>query len=276
MTAIVQVCAYLLLLQTLSTILGKYVYVSERMTWNDAQSYCREFYTDLAPAVNDEELRKLREISNYAFSFWTGLVKGDTDQNKWMWSGGGEASAILWGIGQPDDQTNEDAGLMVNYRIYNANRLHLHPFFCFDAIVVRERASWEEALEHCREIHSDLASVTSQTDMLLIQAELDKSPFTEHVWVGLRFFPGGWRWTDKEQLTYEVWTGAERPLCPAARHNCGTLKVMGWMPSDDIDTSDILGTNDTLVGVSLGRTDFWQESEWEVHDCEQRLYFVCY
>uniref|UniRef100_A0A3Q2XCV7 C-type lectin domain-containing protein n=1 Tax=Hippocampus comes TaxID=109280 RepID=A0A3Q2XCV7_HIPCM len=127
-------------------------------------------------------------------------------------------------------------------KIYNANRLHLHPFFCFDAIVVRERASWEEALEHCREIHSDLASVTSQTDMLLIQAELDKSPFTEHVWVGLRFFPGGWRWTDKEH--------------------------------DDIDTSDILGTNDTLVGVSLGRTDFWQESEWEVHDCEQRLYFV--
>ncbi|XP_037126386.1 C-type mannose receptor 2-like [Syngnathus acus] len=270
MTAMVQVRVSILLLQAWCTTLGKYLYVNESMTWNDAQSYCREFHTDLAPVVNREEIWKPREISGDLFSFWTGLVRNDGDE--WMWSGGGAALAILWGTGEPNGLQMEDAGLMINYWIHDANRDQQNPFFCFDAIVVREEACWEEALGHCRERHSDLASVTSHTEMLLIQKQLEKNLSTEHVWLGLHFFPGGWRWVDKENLTYEAWNEHGRPSCPAARQKCGSFKVTGWRPS----ASGILGTNNTLVGVSLGESDLGEESVWEAHDCEQKLYFVCY
>ncbi|XP_077577770.1 putative C-type lectin domain family 20 member A [Stigmatopora nigra] len=274
MTAKVLACASLLLLQGFSAILGKYVYVKEAMKWNEAQSYCRRFYTDLAPVGNEKELKELRNINAEVSAFWTGLVRNETDSEKWRWSGGGEASTNLWGRYQPNDSLLEDVGMMINNEIYSTHKYYWRPFFCFNAIVVRERANWEEALDHCRERHSDLASVTSLTEMLLIHRELEKNLSTEYTWLGLRFFPVGWRWVDKEDLKYEVWSRHERPMCPAARHRCAALKVMGWTPNaTNID--GFPGTNNT-VSALVGKADVWEESMWEAYDCEQRNYFVCY
>ncbi|XP_061745464.1 C-type mannose receptor 2-like [Nerophis ophidion] len=275
MTAMDRAFVGLLLLQGFTTTGAKYVFVDQKMSWYDAQSYCREFHTDLAPVINDIQLQELREISGYVSQFWTGLVRNFTDREEWMWSGGGRASTAPWSPGQPNGRPNNDFGMMIHYRIHNENKEHEVFFFCYEAIVVRERVSWEEALEHCREQHNHLASLASRTETLLVQRELEKNFSTQYVWMGLRYFPGGWRWVDGEPLAYKGWVG-EEPLCPALRLKCGALKVKGRMPSIDTDSSVSFDSNDTITGERLGTdTVFLKESVWEAWDCEQRLYFIC-
>ncbi|XP_005753159.1 dromaiocalcin-1-like [Pundamilia nyererei] len=110
-----------------------------------------------------------------------------------------------------------------------------------------KKKTWEEALKYCREHHNDLASVASETEMMLIQKELKKHNTTEHVWIGLRFLSREWLWVDKQEMGYEAWGDGGKPLCPHPKMKCGALQVTG-------------GTQ----GV------------WEAHDCVERLNFICY
>uniref|UniRef100_A0A3P9CAQ6 C-type lectin domain-containing protein n=1 Tax=Maylandia zebra TaxID=106582 RepID=A0A3P9CAQ6_9CICH len=121
------------------------------------------------------------------------------------------------------------------------------PFFCYRAIVVKQEKTWEEALEYCRKHHEDLASVASETEMLLIQKELSKHNTKEVVWIGLRFLSEDWLWVDREMMDYEAWSQGGKPLCPSTKTKCGALQVTR-------------GTK----GV------------WEAHNCEEKLQFICY
>uniref|UniRef100_A0A667XP08 C-type lectin domain-containing protein n=1 Tax=Myripristis murdjan TaxID=586833 RepID=A0A667XP08_9TELE len=73
---------------------SRWILVEEHKTWSDAQSYCRQNYTDLASIRNlteNEEIRGL--ISN---SSWIGLFR-DT----WKWSDGSNVSFTKWHDNQP-------------------------------------------------------------------------------------------------------------------------------------------------------------------------------
>uniref|UniRef100_A0A3P9BYA0 C-type lectin domain-containing protein n=1 Tax=Maylandia zebra TaxID=106582 RepID=A0A3P9BYA0_9CICH len=124
---------------------------------------------------------------------------------------------------------------------------HRKTFFCYGAIVVKEKKTWEEALEYCREHHDDLASVASETEMLLIQKELSKHNTTDHIWTGLRFLAGDWLWVDGQEMDYEAWGEEGKPSCPHAKIKCGALQVTGG-----------------------------NKAVWDAHDCEERLHFICY
>uniref|UniRef100_A0A3Q2WMW9 C-type lectin domain-containing protein n=1 Tax=Haplochromis burtoni TaxID=8153 RepID=A0A3Q2WMW9_HAPBU len=119
-------------------------------------------------------------------------------------------------------------------------------FFCYSASVVTEKKTWEEALEYCREHNDDLASVGSETEMLLIQKELSKQNTTEHVWIGLRFLSGDWLLMDGQEMDFEAWGEEGKPSCPHAKMRCGALQV------------------------AVGR-----KGTWKAHDCEERLNFIC-
>ncbi|XP_039462901.1 dromaiocalcin-1-like [Oreochromis aureus] len=116
-----------------------------------------------------------------------------------------------------------------------------------EQVVTEEKKAWEEAVEYCREHHNDLASVASETEMMLIQKELKKHNTTEHVWIGLRFLSRDWLWVDGEELDYEAWVEGGKPLCPHPKMKCAALQV----------TEGSLGV-------------------WEAHDCEERRNFICY
>jgi len=74
-----------------SAITKLYHYVNMKMTWADAQSYCREHFDDLATVDNPEELRQVK-ASRDGFTYqkdrmWIGLYD---DLTKWQWSYGNQ------------------------------------------------------------------------------------------------------------------------------------------------------------------------------------------
>uniref|UniRef100_A0A3B4Z4B1 C-type lectin domain-containing protein n=1 Tax=Stegastes partitus TaxID=144197 RepID=A0A3B4Z4B1_9TELE len=67
--------------------LRHYYFVDKPLTWSEAQTYCRQKYTDLATIENAEEVNQLRSLLssvNYASDFWIGLYA----EINWKWSDG--------------------------------------------------------------------------------------------------------------------------------------------------------------------------------------------
>lgn len=221
---------------------GKYVLIKRHLNRNEARTHCRQNHIDLAPiqSNNDQQqLSSLLDTDDLSDYIWIGLERNS--HGKWRWAGGGEVTTFFWDRGQPDDN-NEQYGLTKNLLWHDGPGGSQHHFLCFHATVVSQRRSWEEALEHCREHHRDLASVSSPTE-----AELIGTNATQHseelYWIGLRFLAGHWLWTDGQPLSY--WGGDVGPQCPQQNKVCGALRVNG--------------------GETL-----------EARDCEERLHSVCY
>uniref|UniRef100_A0A3Q1CQE1 C-type lectin domain-containing protein n=1 Tax=Amphiprion ocellaris TaxID=80972 RepID=A0A3Q1CQE1_AMPOC len=84
-----------------------YHIVTAAMTWTDAQSYCREKYTDLVTINSMEDMVRLRDQlgGKDDDQFWIGLY-GDLDN--WKWSlekernEEGQAEYSVWYPGQPN------------------------------------------------------------------------------------------------------------------------------------------------------------------------------
>lgn len=294
-----QTFTFILLLLSSSVSFGKYVFIRERKTWHEAQKYCRTYHTDLAPVSNAHDTQRLRQIIDDSDEYiWIGFERNSTDPEKWTWSGGGAVSTFFWAANQPNNRAYEDYGIMRHYLWHDATAGYFDPFLCYSVVVVRERKTWEEALNYCREHHRDLASVASDTEMLLIQRELSKNDTTAHVWIGLHFFPGEWLWVDGQPLSYEAWGQEGKPACPEVKLECAALQVMGVTQSnngtDSTPFNSTVGPNlahthtagscgvdsaahDSPENPAVGNTSVGvKESVWEACDCEERLHFICY
>uniref|UniRef100_A0A3P9D285 C-type lectin domain-containing protein n=1 Tax=Maylandia zebra TaxID=106582 RepID=A0A3P9D285_9CICH len=94
-------------LSTLPPHSREYHFVNQLMTWTEAQSYCREHFTDLVTIYNSNINQLLLSISprinNWA---WIGLYD---DRYSWKWSMEGKLfyvgsthEFLIWANGQPD------------------------------------------------------------------------------------------------------------------------------------------------------------------------------
>ncbi|XP_042071130.1 snaclec subunit B-like [Haplochromis burtoni] len=248
---------FMCILLSFSGIFTKYVYIEDEKNWQDALTHCRQQYTDLAPVSNEQDNLKLQQLSGILNStswpcIWIGAERNCSNREQWLWSGGGVTTTCFWSPGEPNDCFGvEDSGCLQKSGWNDANAQEHKAFFCYRAVVVEEQKTWEEALEYCREHHDDLASVASETEMLLIQRELKKHNPAEHVWIGLHFFSlvgqAGWLWVDRQEMDYEAWDEGGKPACPDPRMECAAIQV----------------TEGT-------------EGVWGAHDCEEKLNFVCY
>uniref|UniRef100_A0A8C9Z5U8 C-type lectin domain-containing protein n=1 Tax=Sander lucioperca TaxID=283035 RepID=A0A8C9Z5U8_SANLU len=75
-----------------------FVFINTIMTWTEAQSYCRDHYTDLASVRNAAENQKLRDAAGGKLA-WIGLLR-----DSWKWSDGSTSSFSFWKNGQPDNK----------------------------------------------------------------------------------------------------------------------------------------------------------------------------
>ncbi|KAF7654450.1 hypothetical protein LDENG_00069730 [Lucifuga dentata] len=116
-------------------------------------------------------------------------------------------------------------------------------FFCLNLIVVKERKSWEEALEHCKENQTEFTSLIADTDVLLAQREIKEANINKRVWIGLRYLADRWLWINGDPLMHKAWKqGDQKHQCPSWSHSCGALTPEGL---------------------------------WESWDCQEKLSFIC-
>lgn len=81
-----------------------YILVKQDKSWEEAQSFCRSSYTDLATVQNEEEQAELSHIIDVELFVWLGL-RPDTS---WRWSlenqayyGFGQDGFRKWASGKP-------------------------------------------------------------------------------------------------------------------------------------------------------------------------------
>lgn len=100
------------------------------MTWQDAQSYCRARFTDLATAdtMSDVSLLVNAVDSGYSGSVWIGLHIGT--EYRWIWSMGTRSQFSMWGPGQP--YGDGECVKSFNGRWYDESCSTALPFVCFN------------------------------------------------------------------------------------------------------------------------------------------------
>uniref|UniRef100_A0A667WJH7 C-type lectin domain-containing protein n=1 Tax=Myripristis murdjan TaxID=586833 RepID=A0A667WJH7_9TELE len=73
---------------------SRWIFVEELKNWSDAQSHCRQSYTDLASVRNLTENEEIRGLISYIS--WIGLFR-----DAWKWSDGSTMSFSKWDDNQP-------------------------------------------------------------------------------------------------------------------------------------------------------------------------------
>lgn len=111
-----------------------FYYVNETKTWQEAQSYCRANYIDLATVDSMEQITSLNESvkmvdPGYIGAAWIGLKRS------WAWSTGDSlnTSFASWGPYQPNERNTETACLwfqLNGWSDYFCTKKFY--FFCYD------------------------------------------------------------------------------------------------------------------------------------------------
>uniref|UniRef100_A0A3B4G8J3 C-type lectin domain-containing protein n=1 Tax=Pundamilia nyererei TaxID=303518 RepID=A0A3B4G8J3_9CICH len=82
----------------------KYYYVDKKISWNDAQQYCREKYTDLATIESMDDISRLHSSFSYDWAWiglddiWIGLYRVP-----WTWSDKSQSSFKNWRSSSPNN-----------------------------------------------------------------------------------------------------------------------------------------------------------------------------
>ncbi|KAI4877370.1 hypothetical protein NFI96_033851, partial [Prochilodus magdalenae] len=264
-----------------------YIFINERKKWSDAQTHCRNQYTDLASVRNLTENQQIWALarSSISDSFWIGLFN-----DSWMWADQSDSSFRYWTDNQPDNQENSENCTIVSMadqgRWHDDNCEKLHPFICHESesflclkspsvcstvgqcvkileclnypliifllppdklILIQQNLTWREALRYCREKHVDLVSVHSK-EIQLWAMEVAQKASTKHVWLGLRH-------TCAQSLWYWV---SGFSMC-----------YQNWAPGNGTGGEDCWSVERTGAVQSGG------EQQWVSLPENQKLNFIC-
>ncbi|KAL6463180.1 hypothetical protein MHYP_G00275710 [Metynnis hypsauchen] len=213
-----------------------------KMSWREAQRFCRERYTDLASVRNDSE----NSNSNFFISAhtWIGLFR-----DSWTWSDQSNSSFRHWTSDQPDNLNGSenctavrmngadfgqwedlDCGRQIPFvcsgvyydirprlefpnpskenQIQSASPTTLAetPPMANYLFLIRENLTWREALRYCRENYVDLVSVHSEKIQRWVM-KVAGIASTTHAWLGLRHTcaQGFWYWVSGMSICYDNW-----------------------------------------------------------------------
>uniref|UniRef100_A0A668A8E8 C-type lectin domain-containing protein n=1 Tax=Myripristis murdjan TaxID=586833 RepID=A0A668A8E8_9TELE len=232
---------------------SRFILVRENKTWAEAQSHCRQHFTDLASVRNqheNEEIFSLVSKANHQWAVWIGLFVDD-----WKWSDGSAVSFNNWNAWWSDGINTQNCmatkrgkwkmsrctqccrySSMLSAECENtALRLKLKIYvyiFSGDVkaqgqsrfILVKESKTWTEAQSHCRQHFTDLASVRNQSENEEIFSLVREANHRGAVWIGL--FRDEWKWSDGSAMSFTNWN-TQRPDVINTQ-NCVATKNGKW------------------------------------------------
>ncbi|ROJ73029.1 C-type mannose receptor 2 [Anabarilius grahami] len=221
----------------------QYHFINVRKNWTEAQRYCREKYTDLATVENMSDINELKKsVSDGVQYVWIGLQRTGVDQ--WQWSSGEPVLYQNWDPTQPEGR--DDCGIMVDGKWGDLPCSDKRNFICNKRpVFVSQEKNWTEAQSYCRQNHSDLVSVTNQTENQQVARIISDNHLSgSHVWIGLSRVRDLWRWSDQSNSSFRYWNTSEPDL-------------------------NIAGENCTVAEPKA-------QGQWSDFSCNQEYPFVCY
>ncbi|KAI5622887.1 secretory phospholipase A2 receptor-like isoform X1 [Silurus asotus] len=106
----------------------RYIYVDDSVEWPDAQTYCRQHYTDLASAKDENENSLLQSI--ISGRTWIDLIR-----DGWKWVDQTNFSYVTWISGEPNNYwENENCGYLEMGEAGDSQCSDIMPFFCYSGM----------------------------------------------------------------------------------------------------------------------------------------------
>ncbi|CAJ1086590.1 macrophage mannose receptor 1-like [Xyrichtys novacula] len=211
-----------------SSLADQYYYVSEPKNWTEAQTFCRETYTDLVTVKSAEEVKQLTaRVSSHGYNslVWIGLYI----KIEWKWSDGYTASGaeyMNWENikdNEPDFSSGDQFCVDVtdDGRWWDDNCYGQYPFICYrgtphdpEFVYIEESMNWFDAQRFCRENYKDLATVRNSTENQKLQSLI---PDEYYPWIGLYRNPNI-HWSDGSNSSFQFWASGS--------HSMGSSSVM--------------------------------------------------
>ncbi|CAI5670281.1 unnamed protein product [Oreochromis niloticus] len=220
-----------------------YYYVDKKMSWNDAQQYCREKYTDLATFESMDDISRLHSTFSYSWA-WIGLRDDPeswkntlgNDTNSWRWTITGEMSKTdynNWYSTNPNNYGGNEScvamdlggkwfdkncGESINFVCYNVTEQNKKNY-----MYISTTKTWPSAREYCIKHSMDLAVIENSEE----NAEVSSlKPNTTDIWIGLYRVP--WTWSDKSQSSFKNWRSSSPNNYQGNQHCVVEDKLHEW------------------------------------------------
>ncbi|XP_007558877.1 C-type mannose receptor 2-like [Poecilia formosa] len=199
-----------------------YIHFTFGLTWDEAQHFCKSYYTDLATISTASDMDSM-DLKQYLV--WVGLHR---EWWSWKWSDGAYYHVSDWGKNEPHQEYCASV-YFSNKKIYSRDCGTRLMFVCRDGeeyTFVNETKTWPEALDYCKSQNGNLASFSS-SDMNQIFTEFDFP-----IWIGLRRGGGNsFSWSSGDSGVTS-WKHGE----PSSDANCVALsslsRLMATEPCD--------------------------------------------
>ncbi|XP_048827667.1 putative C-type lectin domain family 20 member A isoform X3 [Brienomyrus brachyistius] len=132
LTKVIQPAMFLILLMSGSDSTNqRYIWITELMTWTDAQSYCRKYYTDLVSINNQYENQLIHTVAQ-GTPVWIGLFR-----DFWQWSDQANSTFYSWKlaeVGMMTDNSKCCTSVDSSGKWNSQYCLDSYPFVCYRAI----------------------------------------------------------------------------------------------------------------------------------------------
>ncbi|XP_028280606.1 macrophage mannose receptor 1-like isoform X2 [Parambassis ranga] len=201
--------------------------ISLLKTYDDAKSFCREMYTDLATIHNSTDMSNLSSlVSSATARAWIGLEMGDEAVWHWSWPNK-ETDFFNWKTGEPQTVNQSACAAMDNHGEWFESDCDIKRMFVCHGpgdtsspVFVAKTKSWRDAQSYCRSLSSDLVSVHSAEENNAVQ----NVSASQVVWLGL--FRDQWKWSDGSNSSFRFWKTSQPNYnngqeCTAAVFNDG-------------------------------------------------------
>ncbi|XP_034006129.1 C-type mannose receptor 2-like [Trematomus bernacchii] len=258
--------------------LYEYHFIPEGKTWEEAQSYCREHFTDLATVSDMRDVERLTN-SSQTTDAWIGLRSiNEREIKEWHWSLSGEkyypteckpGCASEWHTDEPNNAGHnpENCVMIKSSKKWNDDRCEKErKFICYNEtgpqkyFLIDESKKWLQAQSYCRKHHTDLVSGFTQIRSEEFKTWVDKVNkiyyiWSSDLWIGL--FREIWSWSDGKNVSFRHWDPDS--FVDVASKTCAMTTPNGkWISDTCTNKKPFYCYDDKVILIKENKT--WDEA----------------